>query len=174
MDGLKKFIRSVPNFPKQGINYYDITTLIEDPTGFSIALSQMQKFVSGCQADKLIAIEARGFIFGAALADRLKLPLYPARKSGKLPYRKISQSYQLEYGTDTIELHSDAAQKGDRVVIVDDLIATGGTIKAVCALVEQLGAEVAGISTVIDLSFLPWREVLQGYRVDYLISYDSE
>lgn len=174
MDGLKKFIRSVPDFPKEGINFYDITTLIENPEGFSMALSLMQEFVSDCRADKLIAAEARGFIFGAALADRLKLPLYPARKPGKLPFRTVSQSYQLEYGNDTIELHSDAVEKDDRVVIVDDLIATGGTAKAVCGLVEQLGAEVVGISTVIDLAFLPWRDVLAGYNVNYLISYDAE
>ena len=119
-------------------------------------------------------MESRGFIFGAALADRLNLPLVVARKPGKLPYKTISAQYALEYGTDTLEMHSDAVSTGDKVVIVDDLIATGGTLKAVCGMVEQLGGVVAGISSVVALTFLPFEQSLKGYDFNYLVSYDSE
>ena len=118
--------------------------------------------------------ESRGFVFGAALADRLNLGLIPARKPGKLPYKTISEQYDLEYGTDSLEIHADAISDGDRIVIVDDLLATGGTMQAVCRMVEKLGGDVAGVSVVIDLNFLPWREKLDSYDVHYLISYDSE
>ena len=174
MEDLKKYIRSVPDFPKPGINFYDITTLLADPDGFKKALEAMEGFVRSRKPDKILSIESRGFIFGAVLADRLKVGLIPARKPGKLPYKTISEQYDLEYGTDSLEIHSDAISDGDRVVIVDDLIATGGTLKAVCSMVERLGGAVAGISVVIDLSFLPWRERLKGYDVNCLISYDSE
>ncbi len=174
MDDLKNYVRSVPDFPKPGINFYDITTLLMDPVGFRKALDEMERFVRSKNADKIISIESRGFVFGAALADRLHLGLITARKPGKLPYKTISEEYDLEYGTDSLEIHSDAVTKGEKVVVVDDLIATGGTLKAVCKMIERLGGEVAGISVVIDLSFLPWREKLAGYEVHYLISYDSE
>lgn len=174
MSDLKKYIRSVPGFPKPGINFYDITTLMQDASGFKLALDQMEKFARAQRTQKIVAIEARGLIFGAALADRLAIGIAPARKPGKLPYKSVFEEYALEYGTDRLHLHVDAVQKGERVLIVDDLVATGGTLKAVCKLVERLGGEVAGISTVIELSFLPWREVLHGYSVDYLISFDSE
>ena len=174
MDDLKNYVRSVPDFPKPGINFYDITTLLMDPVGFRKALDEMEQFVRSKNADKIISIESRGFVFGAALADRLHLGLVTARKPGKLPYKTISEEYDLEYGTDTIEVHKDAVSSGDRVVVVDDLIATGGTALAACKLTEKLGGEVVGISAVIDLSFLPWREKLAGYDVNYLVSYDSE
>lgn len=174
MDDLKNYVRSVPDFPKPGINFYDITTLLMDPVGFKKALDEMEQFVRSKKADKIISIESRGFVFGAALADRLHLGLVTARKPGKLPYKTISEEYDLEYGTDSLEIHSDAVTKGEKVVVVDDLIATGGTLKAVCKMIERLGGEVAGISVVIDLSFLPWREKLDRYDVHYLISYDSE
>lgn len=174
MKDLKKYIRSVPDFPKPGINFYDITTLLQDPDGFQKALDEMERFVVAKKPDKILSIESRGFVFGAALADRLKLGLIPARKPGKLPYKTVSEQYDLEYGTDSLEIHADAVSDGDRIVIVDDLLATGGTMQAVCRMVEKLGGEVVGVSVVIDLNFLPWREKLHGYDVHYLISYDSE
>ncbi|KAA3634229.1 MAG: adenine phosphoribosyltransferase [Calditrichaeota bacterium] len=174
MDTIKQYIRSVPDFPKAGINFYDITTLMKDPEGFKLALDQMEKFVKSKDPDKLICIESRGFIFGAALSDRLDIGFVPARKPGKLPAETISEEYELEYGTDKLEIHVDSIKTGDRIVIVDDLLATGGTMLAVCKLVEKLGGSVEGVSCVIDLEFLPWREKLQAYDVNYLISYDSE
>ncbi len=174
MDELKKYIRSVQDFPKKGINFYDITTLLQDPTGFNIALELMEKYIVSKNPSKLVCIESRGFIFGAALCNRLELGFIPARKPGKLPSETIAEEYELEYGTDKIEMHTDAVSAGDRIVIVDDLLATGGTMESVCKLVERLDGEVVGISTVIDLNFLPWREKLKKYDIDYLISYDSE
>lgn len=174
MEIIKKYIRSVPDFPKAGINFYDITTLFQDPEGFALALDAMEKYIREKKPTKLVCIESRGFVFGAALADRLKLGFIPARKPGKLPYKTISEAYELEYGTDTLEIHVDGVVEGDRIVIVDDLLATGGTMVAVCKLVERLGGEVVGISTVIGLNFLPYQEKLEGYDINYLISYDSE
>lgn len=174
MDQIKKYIRSVPDFPKPGINFYDVTTLFQDPVGFNLALDGMETYVKDRKADKIVAIEARGFILGAALADRLNLGLVPARKPGKLPWRTITEEYSLEYGTDRLQMHADAVKPGERVVIVDDLVATGGTLKAACKLVEQLGGQVVGISSVIGLTFLPYREQLSGYDLNHLITYDSE
>lgn len=174
MDELKKYIRSVPDFPKPGINFYDVTTLIGSSEGFKMTLDKMEEYIKSKNPDKIVGIEARGFIFGSALADRLRLSFIPARKPGKLPYKTISEEYDLEYGTDKVELHTDAVSEGEKVVIVDDLLATGGTMKAVCSLVEKSGGKVAGISTVVDLNFLPWRDKLSGYDVNYLLSYDSE
>ena len=171
---MKQYIRSVPDFPKPGINFYDITTLLSDEEGFRLALDEMAAYVRSVGAEKIVAVEARGFVFGGALADRLRLGLVPARKPGKLPYRSVSEEYSLEYGVDKVEIHTDAIGDKEKVVIVDDLIATGGTLKAVCNLVERLGGEVAGISAVIDLSFLPWREKLADYDVNCLVSFDSE
>ena len=131
MNDLKKYIRSVPDFPKPGINFYDITTLLQDPAGFELALDAMQKYVESKKVKKIIGIESRGFIFGAALADRLGYSFIPARKPGKLPYETISEEYKLEYGADKIELHTDSVLHGERVVVVDDLLATGGTMEAV-------------------------------------------
>ena len=174
MGELKKYIRTVPDFPKPGINFYDITTLFQNPTGFRMVLGEMEKYVRSKEPQKIVGIESRGFLFAAALADRLHVGLAIARKPGKLPYKSVSEQYDLEYGTDSVVLHEDAVNPGERTVVVDDLIATGGTLQAVCRLVERLGGEVVGISTVIDLSFLPWREKLERYDVNYLISYDSE
>lgn len=174
MSDLASYIRTVPDFPKPGILFYDITTLLEHPDGFQKALDRMEDYVRDCKPDSIVAIESRGFLFGAALADRLGLGVIPVRKIGKLPSETISQEYALEYGTDHVEIHSDSVESGDRVVIVDDLIATGGTIAATCKLIERLGGEVVGVSSVIELSFLPWRETLKDYDVNYLISFDSE
>jgi len=131
-EALKRYIRSVPDFPKPGINFYDITTLLQDPAGFTLALEAMEEFARSKQADKILAVESRGFLFGAALADRLEAGLALARKKGKLPYKTVSAEYALEYGIDSLEVHEDAVVKGERVLIVDDLIATGGTLQAVC------------------------------------------
>jgi adenine phosphoribosyltransferase len=174
MEQIRQYIRSVPDFPKPGINFYDITTLFQNPVGFRLALDGMEAYIRSRKADKIVAIEARGFILGAALADRLQISLVPARKPGKLPWRTITEEYSLEYGTDRLQMHADAVSKGDRVVIVDDLIATGGTITAACNLVEKLGGQVAGISAVIGLPFLPFKERLAKYDVHCLISFDSE
>jgi len=169
-----QYIRAVPDFPKVGVRFYDITTLLLNPAGLKAALDQMETFVRSRKPDLLLGIESRGFLFGAALADRLGLGIALARKAGKLPAATVTAEYELEYGTDRIEVHADAIGSGQRVVIVDDLLATGGTMAAVCRLVEQVGGEVVGISAVIELSFLPWREKLTGHTVDFLISYDSE
>ncbi|MBU8932771.1 MAG: adenine phosphoribosyltransferase [candidate division Zixibacteria bacterium] len=174
MSQIKKYIRSIPDFPKPGICFYDITTLLQNAEGFKLALDEMEKYVRSCKPDSLVAIESRGFIFGAALADRMNFGVVTARKPGKLPSKTVSAEYALEYGTDSLELHADALQKGERVVVVDDLIATGGTLQAACSLVEKLGGEVVGVSAVIDLSFLPWREKMSAYDVNCLISFDSE
>lgn len=174
MEDLKQYIRSVPDFPKPGITFYDITTLMQNPVGLNRTVDLMEKFVRRKNPDKIIGIEARGFVFGAALADRLDIGFVPARKPGKLPSKTLAEEYALEYGTDRLEIHADAVTQGERVVIVDDLLATGGTMLATCKLVEKLGGVVAGISTVIDLKFLPWREKLRKYDTNYLISYESE
>lgn len=174
MDELKKYIREVPDFPKPGILFYDVPAIFKNPEGFKIVLDQMAEFIREQNGNKLIAVESRGFVIGGALADRLNLQMELARKPGKLPYKTISEEYELEYGTDKLEMHIDAVEKGDRVIIIDDLLATGGTVQATCKLVEQLGGIVAGIAVIVDLSFLPWREKLANYKVKYLVSYDSE
>jgi len=174
MEDLKNYIRSIPDFPKKGVRFYDITSLLEAPAGFKLALRCMEEYIVSRSADKILAIESRGFIFGAALADRLNLPLAIVRKPGKLPGKTIYEEYELEYGTDRIEIHEEAISKGQKIVIVDDLIATGGTLAAACRLVEKLGGEVAGISAVVALTFLPYAEKLEAYDYSYLIAYDSE
>jgi adenine phosphoribosyltransferase len=174
MEELKKYIREVPDFPKPGIRFYDVTTLFQDPVGFDKALGAMQTFIQRREAQTIVGIEARGFILGGALADRLGLSFVPARKPKKLPFRTIREEYALEYGTDALEMHADGVKKGERVVIVDDLLATGGTVKAAGRLVEQLGGNVVGVSAVIGLTFLPFKEALSAYNVNYLISYESE
>jgi adenine phosphoribosyltransferase len=174
MIDLKNCIRSVPDFPKKGIVFRDITTLLAHPQAYQQTLEEMGKYAHRRNADKIVAIESRGFIFGGALAENLGIPFIPARKPGKLPAPTIKQEYQLEYGSDAIEIHVDAIKPGDHILIVDDLIATGGTLEAVCKLVEKMGAHVAGVAAVIDLAFIPWRDKLKTYDVFTLISYNSE
>ncbi|UCD18606.1 MAG: adenine phosphoribosyltransferase [Candidatus Zixiibacteriota bacterium] len=171
---LKSAIRSIPDFPKKGIVFRDITTLLLDPKAFVEALDRMYEFCNKRKVDKIIGIESRGFIFAGALADRLGVGLIPIRKEGKLPGETVAEAYDLEYGSATIEIHADAIAPGESVVIVDDLIATGGTLKATCHLVERMGGTVSGITVLIDLSFLPWHQKLGGYDILSLISYDSE
>ncbi len=171
---LKKIIRDVPGFPKEGIVFRDITTLLKDREGFSDALDKLHKISENKGIDKVIGIESRGFIFGGALADRLDAGFVPIRKPGKLPAPSVSESYVLEYGTDEIEIHQDAIQPGDKVLLHDDLLATGGTMEAACKLVEKLGAEVVQISFLIELTFLNGRSKLSKYEVESLVEYDSE
>lgn len=171
---LKKVIRGVPDFPKPGILFFDITTLMADPAAFRYVLDDWQKRYQG-KVDAVVGVEARGFVFGGALADRLGVKFVPARKPKKLPYKTIRQEYELEYGTDALEMHIDALEKGERVVIVDDLLATGGTCQAVARMCEHHGAEIVEICFVIELTFLKARAgKLQGYKIHSLVEYDSE
>lgn len=171
---LKKLIRDVPNFPIEGIVFKDITTLLKDPEGYSETLDKLYNLTKNKGITKVIGIESRGFIFGGALAEKLNAGFVPIRKPGKLPAETVSESYELEYGTDKIEIHKDALQEGDKVLLHDDLLATGGTMEAACKLVEKLGAEIVQISFIIDLTFLNGKEKLKGYDVHSLIEYDSE
>ncbi len=173
MVDLKNAVRAIPDFPKEGILFYDITTLLVNPEAFRTALDRMEKFCRDRNANRIVGIESRGFIFAGALADRLKIGFVPVRKAGKLPGETIAASYDLEYGSATIEIHADAIKPGDAVVVVDDLIATGGTLEATCRLVERVGARVVGITALIDLAFLPWEEKLEKYDVLSLITYES-
>ncbi len=171
---LEKLIRDVKDFPIKGIVFKDITTLLMDKNGFSNTLEQLYQISKNMGITKVIGIESRGFIFGGALAEKLNAGFVPIRKPGKLPAETISESYDLEYGTDKIEIHKDALKSGDKVLIHDDLLATGGTMEAACKLVEKLGAEVTQISFLIDLTFLNGKEKLKGYEIHSLIEYDSE
>lgn len=173
MDDLKKMIREVPDFPKPGINFYDITTLLKHPDGLRKAVDALAAEYEGEKVDTVIGVEARGFIFAPALAYHLGAGFVPVRKPRKLPAECASISYDLEYGQDTLEIHKDAVGNGHRVIIADDLLATGGTAKAVCNLVEELGGTVAGLVFVVELEFLPGRQKLEGYDVRSLIKYQS-
>ena len=166
---LKKCIRDIPDFPKKGIIFKDITTLLQDGKAFSCAVDGIADEYKGKKIDLVLSVEARGFVFGAAVAYKLGVGLIPVRKKGKLPFRTHSVTYDLEYGKDTLEIHQDALKKGDRVLIVDDLLATGGTTQAVTKLVEKMGGEIAGLAFVIELIPLKGREKLKGYNVTSLI-----
>jgi adenine phosphoribosyltransferase len=170
---LKKLIREVPDFPKPGINFYDITTLLKDANGFKKAVDALIERVRDEKIDTVIGIESRGFIFASPIAYHLGVGFVPVRKPKKLPAEKVSVSYELEYGQDSLEMHKDAVGQGHKVLIVDDLIATGGTAKAVVDLVESLGGQIVGLAFVIELKFLNGREKLNGYNVFSLITYDS-
>jgi len=173
MDDLKALIREVPDFPKPGINFYDITTLLKHPEGLRKTVDALAAEYEGERVDTVIGVEARGFIFAPALAYHLGAGFVPVRKPRKLPAECASISYDLEYGQDTLEIHRDAVGKGHRVLIADDLLATGGTARAVVDLVEQLGGTVAGLVFVVELEFLPGRKKLEGYDVRSLIKYQS-
>jgi adenine phosphoribosyltransferase len=173
VDNLKKMIRTVPDFPKPGIMFYDITTLLKDPYGLRTTIDRLVECIDDPNIDTVIGIEARGFIFAPALAYRLKAGFVPVRKPRKLPAATESVSYDLEYGTDTLEIHKDAIGNGHRVLIADDLLATGGTAKAVVDLVEKLGGTVAGLAFVVELNFLNGRERLSGYKIASLLQYDE-
>lgn len=171
---LKKLIRDVPNFPKEGIIFKDITTLLKDPDGLSYAIAELHNLVKNKQITKVAGIESRGFILGGAIAQRLNAGFVPIRKPKKLPAETISESYSLEYGTDSIEIHKDAIVPGDKVLLHDDLLATGGTMEAACKLIEKLGGEIVQVSFIIELDFLNGREKLNKYDVHSLIHYDGE
>jgi adenine phosphoribosyltransferase len=171
MEALKKYIRKVPDFPKPGILFYDITTLLQDPLALRMAVDQFVWLFSRRRIDKVIGIESRGFMFGPIVAYDLNAGFVPVRKPGKLPAEKIRRTYDLEYGSDSLEMHKDAVQPGEQVLIVDDLIATGGTAKATASLVESVGGKVAGFGFIIELTFLPGRGQLEGYDVQALIQY---
>jgi adenine phosphoribosyltransferase len=172
-DQLKKLIREVPDFPKPGILFYDITTLLKDKQGFATLVDQLSEHYIGKDIDLVLGMEARGFIFAPALAYRLNAGFVPVRKPGKLPALTAKYDYALEYGTNTLEIHKDAIQNGQRVIIVDDLLATGGTAEATAKLASSLGAEIAGLGFVVELDFLKGRNKLQGYDVMSLLHYDK-
>ena len=172
-EALKKLIREVPDFPKKGILFYDITTLLKDKLGLATLIDALAEHYLKADIDLVLGMEARGFIFAPALAYRLNAGFVPLRKPGKLPAATAKFDYALEYGTNTLEIHKDAIQKGQRILIVDDLLATGGTANATAKLAASLGAEIAGLGFVVELDFLKGREKLQGYEVFSLLHYDK-
>jgi len=173
MEHLKQIIREVPDFPKPGILFYDITTLLKEAAGFKTVIDALQAHYRLTSVDLVLGIEARGFIFAPALAYALGAGFIPVRKPNKLPAQTVRETYQLEYGTDSLEMHADAIQPGQNVLIVDDLLATGGTAAAVGRLVEKLGGKVAGFGFVVELDFLKGRDKLPGYDVFSLLQYDK-
>ncbi len=167
----EKYIRDIPDFPKKGIIFKDITTLLANGDAFKSVIDHIAKRYKGEKIDKIVGIESRGFIFGGVLAYILNSGFVPARKAGKLPFKTISESYSLEYGENVIELHEDGIAKGEKVLIADDLLATGGTAKAVVKLVEKLGGDIIGIEFLIELDFLRGRDKIGGYNINSVIHY---
>ena len=170
---LKKLIREVPDFPKPGILFYDITTLLKDKLGFATLIDALSEHYLEKKVDLVLGMEARGFIFAPALAYRLNAGFVPVRKPGKLPAATVKYDYALEYGTNTLEVHRDAIHKGQRVIIVDDLLATGGTAEATTKLASSLGAQVVGLGFVVELDFLKGRDKLAGHDVFSLLHYEK-
>lgn len=166
-------IRSIPDFPVSGILFYDITTLLKSPDALRESIDQLANYYQDKGIDLVVGVESRGFIFAMPLAYRMGAGFVPVRKPGKLPAATASESYELEYGTNTLEVHLDAIEKGQRVLVIDDLLATGGTAKATCNLVERLGGKVVGLGFVIELAFLNGRDKLKGYDVFSLLKYDK-
>ncbi len=173
VEALKALVRTVPDFPKPGILFYDITTLLKDKTGFAKLIDLLAAHYIERNIDLVLGIEARGFIFGPALAYRLNAGFVPVRKPKKLPAETVRWTYQLEYGQDTLEMHKDAVKPGQRVIIVDDLLATGGTAVATAELAKSQGADIRGLAFVVELDFLNGRERLKGYDVHTLLHYDK-
>ncbi|MCC7174710.1 MAG: adenine phosphoribosyltransferase [Bryobacterales bacterium] len=173
METLRRLIREVPDFPKPGILFYDITTMLKDRDGLKGVIDALQRRYARVKVDLVLGIEARGFIFAPALAYTLGAGFVPVRKPNKLPARTVREEYLLEYGADSLEIHADAIRPGQSVLIVDDLLATGGTAAAVARLVKRLGGEVAGLGFVVELNFLKGREKLAGYDVFSLLQYDK-
>lgn len=171
MDDLKKLIREIPDYPKPGILFYDITTLLKNPIGLHKAVDSLANHYVGRKIDRVVGIEARGFIFAPMVAYRLNAGFVPVRKPHKLPAETASASYNLEYGQDSLEIHRDAVSQGDEVLIIDDLLATGGTASAVGQLVQSLGGRVAGMGFLIELSFLKGRDKLQAYSLHSVLKY---
>lgn len=174
LDDLKSKIRDVPDFPIKGILFRDITTLLEDTEAFKFVIDHLYDRYRDKRIDRVVAIEARGFIFGGALADRLGCGFVPARKAGKLPADTVEESYSLEYGTATLQLHADAIEKGQRILVFDDLLATGGTLAATAKMVEQLGGEIVEIAVLIELTFLKGKDYLKDYSLYSMMEYETE
>ena len=168
---LEDWIRDIPDFPQRGILFKDITPLLQNPVAFHAALDRLAAHYAGAGIEMVVGVESRGFIFGAALAYLLNCGFVPVRKFGKLPYQTVTVEYSLEYGTNVVEMHTDAIRPGQRVLIVDDLLATGGTVSAAMELVEKLGGHIAGIAFLVELTFLKGREQLGGHDVFALIKY---
>ncbi|MGI8907271.1 MAG: adenine phosphoribosyltransferase [Candidatus Sumerlaeaceae bacterium] len=168
---LKDYIRDVPDFPKPGILFKDITTLLRDGAAFHHTIDVLSDRYRGRGIQRVVGIEARGFIFASALAYAMGIGMVPVRKVGKLPSHRVSQTYDLEYGTDCVEIHSDAIENGEKVLVVDDLIATGGTLAATCDLIEQVGGVIEEVACIIELTFLPWKEKLGDRKVFTLVQY---
>ncbi len=166
---VKDYIRTIPDFPAKGVMFRDVTTVLQDAQGFRLAIDQLQKLV-----EVIVGIESRGFLFGTPIAYNLNKAFVPVRKKGKLPFNTIEQEYSLEYGNAVIEMHSDAIKPGQRVVIIDDLIATGGTVKAAAQLVERLGGSVEKAVFLIELPFFKGRELLSGYNIGSVVQFDGE
>lgn len=173
MMDLKSYIREIPDFPKAGINFKDITPLLQNPEAFKEAVDILAEKVKGFEFSKIMAVESRGFIFASALAYKLGKGFVPVRKKGKLPYKTVSYTYELEYGQDTLEIHEDALEAGEKVLIVDDLLATGGTAEACVRLAEKLSGQVVAIVFLIELTFLKGREKLKDYPVISVIEFSS-
>lgn len=171
MNKIEHYIRDIQDFPKPGILFKDIAPLLQEPEGLALCLSELKALVPDGKIDKVIGMESRGFLFGTMLAKRLNAGFVLARKPGKLPYKTISQSYSLEYGEDSIEMHIDAIKKGERVLIHDDVLATGGTAEAVCKLVEKLGGEIVQCNFIMELQALNGRDKLKGYDVKCVLTY---
>ena len=174
MKNLKDYIRNIEDFPKKGIVFRDVTTVIQDKDGLKLAIDQMKKKVEDIDFDIIVAPESRGFIFGMPLAYALEKSFVPVRKKGKLPCKTIEQSYDLEYGSATLEIHQDSIKPGQKVIIVDDLLATGGTLEAIIKLVERLGGKVEGICCLIELVDLKGRQRLNGYKVDSCVEFEGD
>lgn len=174
MKKLEEYVRSIPDFPEKGIIFRDVTSVLQDAEGFHLAIDTMQELVKDMDYDVVVGAESRGFIFGAPIAYNNKKPFVLIRKKGKLPCETISENYELEYGTATIEIHKDAIKPGQKVLIVDDLIATGGTTEAMAKLVERLGGEVTGMVFMIELAGLKGRDKLKKYRIESAIVYEGK
>ncbi len=174
MKKIEEYVRSIPDFPEPGIVFRDVTSILQDKDGLRLAIDQMQEFLDGLDIDVIAGPESRGFIFGVPIAYNLNKPFIPIRKKGKLPCETISMDYDLEYGKATIEMHKDAIKPGQKVVIVDDLIATGGTIEAITKLIESLGGEVVKIIFLMELKGLEGRKKLEGYDVEAVIQYEGK
>jgi adenine phosphoribosyltransferase len=168
---LKKYIRDIPDFPKEGILFKDISTLLKDPQAFQKSIDTLAQAFKKARVQYVVGVEARGFIFGAALAYKLKAGFVPIRKKGKLPYKTKSVTYQLEYGVDTLEIHTDAVSPHARVLVVDDLLATGGTVKAVTDLLKKQKAKIVGVAFLVELAFLKGKEKLKGLPIYSVIQY---
>ncbi|MCR4955333.1 MAG: adenine phosphoribosyltransferase [Lachnospiraceae bacterium] len=171
MKKIEDYVRSIPDFPEKGIIFRDVTSVLQDADGLQLAIDEMLKLLEGIDCDVIVGAESRGFIFGAPLAYKLHKPFVLCRKKGKLPCETISKEYELEYGTATIEMHKDSIKPGQKVVVIDDLIATGGTIEATCDLIEQLGGEVVKLVFLMELAGLKGRERLKNYDVASVITY---